>query len=102
MGIREELKESHDHLLSLDIQDIPDDSKTQYLDTLHRLSMDLTTFEIVQLKSANDLIRQESEKINAAAERLVEVALNDKNFEITINVISDSLQVLENLVTITF
>ena len=102
MSIREELKESHDHLLSLDIQDIPDDSKTQYLDTLHRLSMDLTTFEIVQLKSANDLIRQESEKINAAAERLVEVALNDKNFEITINVISDSLQVLENLVTVTF
>ena len=102
MSIREELKESHDHLLSLDIQDIPDDSKTQFLDTLHRLSMDLTTFEIVQLKSANDLIRQESEKINAAAERLVEVALNDKNFEITINVISDSLQVLENLVTVTF
>ena len=102
MSIREELKESHDHLLSLDIQDIPDNSKTQYLDTLHRLSMDLTTFEIVQLKSANDLARQESEKINAATERLVEVALNDKNFAIAINVISDSLQVLENLVTVTF
>ena len=102
MDANEKLIKSYDALLLVEIHDLTDDEKQQYSDTLHRLSNDMTALDASKLKSINDLVNQEYAKVNAAVERLTIAAENNESVVIAFNIISESLQVVENLLSITF
>jgi len=97
-----ELTQSLSKLLSIDTHSLSLDAKKEHLDTLHRLSTDITVLDTARLKSANDLITQESSKIKTATEKLSETNVNDDIYSVVIGTINESLKVVESVFALPF
>ena len=97
----EKLTNEYNELLMMDIEKLSAENKEWYYDTLHRLSIDITKFDIAQLQSVNTQIAAETDNLSEAIDKMTNTAMSDDIYLMLCNAISNSLSILESFLPAT-
>ena len=96
------LQDKYHALLQLDLSSCTPECLQKYYDALHSLSLQITLFDIDQLKKANDAINNEMPHFHVVIEKLKQTAVTDDVRASMLNAINHTLNIAESLVPVTF
>jgi len=96
------LQDKYHALLQADLSSCTPECLQTYYDSLHSLSLQITLFDIDQLKKANDVINNEMPQFHVVIEKLKETAVSDDVRVSMLNAINHALNLAESLVPVTF
>lgn len=94
------LVEKYHGLLSRDTQGFSEEHLQQHNDTLHQLSVQITTLDTLQLRLVNEKILAETLHLNTAIDKLINTTINDDTYLVLVNAIHHSLAIMESLLPI--
>jgi hypothetical protein len=91
------LIEKYHKLLALDTGEFSEAKLQQHNETLHQLSVQITTLDTLKLRLVNEKIITETQHLNGAIDKLTNTTINDDTYSALINVVHQSLAILESL-----
>jgi len=94
------LTEKYHSLLSRDTEGLSEASLHQHNDTLHQLSIQITTLDTLQLRLVNEKIIMETQHLGSAIDKLMNTTINDDTYLLLINAVQHSLALMESLLPI--
>ena len=94
------LTEKYHSLLFRDTEDLSAASLQQHNDTLHQLSVQITTLDTLQLRLVNEKIIAETQHLSSAIDKLMDTTLSDDTYLMLANAVQHSLAIMESLLPI--
>lgn len=94
------LTDKYHSLLSRDTEGFSEARLQQHNDTLHQLSVQITTLDTLQLRLVNEKIIAETQHLSGAIDKLMDTTLSDDTYLMLVNAVQHSLAIMESLLPV--